>query len=222
MRIKAVIFDLDGTLLDSIHDIAFCMNEALKRLGLPTHDLPAYKIMVGDGVEMLVERGIPEPARSARMQARVLSELRREYAGHWGVDSRVFPGIPELLDGLTRRGIDMAILTNKPHEVTNLVVRKYFGAWPISPVWGADPARARKPAPNSALRIAEQLGASPSEVILIGDTRTDMETAVASGMFPLGAGWGYRGEDELLAYGARAVFYQPTTLLALLPEVVQS
>ncbi len=211
----AVVFDLDGTLVDSLRDIARAANAVLGRFGFPPHPEGAYRRFVGDGMEMLVRRIVP-PGRAEDDVARVLAALRDEYRRRSLETTRPYPGVPELLDGLAARGVPFAVVTNKPHEPAVEMVRALLGPWPFRAVIGAGPDTPRKPDPTGALRAARILGVRPEECLYLGDTATDMETARAAGMVPVGALWGFRDEAELRAAGAVHLLRRPEDLLALL------
>ena len=210
---QAVLFDLDGTLLDTLEDLADATNAALAVMGLPPHPLQAYKHFVGDGMENLVRRAMRQERPDAASLARGIELTRREYAGRWAEKTRPYPGIPELLDGLSRRGIPMAVLSNKPDEFTRLCVTRFLAGWHFQAVQGAVPDLPRKPDPGGARAIAAEIGVAPGNVLYLGDTNTDMQTAVAAGMFPVGALWGFRTADELLAAGAAVLANSPTDVL---------
>lgn len=212
--IRAVVFDLDGTLADTLDDIADAMNHALAAHGLPTRPRDDYRDLVGEGVERLVERAIP-PDRRDLLQT-VTESLRERYTEHMLDRTRVYPGVAALLDGLTARGVPMAILSNKPELATGWMVDRLFSAWTFAVIAGASPHTPLKPHPAGLLRIAERLGVAPPECIYLGDTRTDMQTAVAAGMVPVGALWGFRDRQELLDHGARRLVASPQELLHLL------
>jgi phosphoglycolate phosphatase len=213
MPCQAVLFDLDGTLLDTLEDLADATNAALAELGLPENPVELYKQFVGDGMENLVRRAMRQEQPDEALLARGIELVRQEYAVRWAVKTHPYPGIPELLDGLSRRGIPRAVLSNKPDEFTRLCVAQLLSAWHFDVVQGATPELPRKPDPRGALTIAEKMGIAPGKVLYLGDTNTDMRTAVAAGMFPLGALWGFRTADELLAAGAAALVKNPTEVL---------
>lgn len=214
MGARAVLFDLDGTLVDTLDDIAEAMNHALAAHGLPGHPPDAYRELVGEGVDRLVERALP-PDR-AELHEEVTAELRDYYVDHMLDRSEPYPGIPPLLDALAERGVPMAVLSNKPEEATRWMVRSLLGGWPFAAVVGEVEGVPRKPDPRGALDIAASVGVPPPEWLYLGDTRTDMETARAAGMHPVGALWGFRDRDELLAHGARTLIERPAELLGLL------
>ncbi len=210
----AVIFDLDGTLLDSLGDIAEAMNVVLDRHGLPTHPVDRYRFFVGDGIDHLVRRALPAGVDGAALE-RIAADMRAEYARRATRTTRPYPGIPELLDALVARGIPMGILTNKPHEPAVAMVRELLGRWPFPVIQGATDGLPKKPDPAGALRVAGALGVPPGRCLYVGDTGTDMRTARAAGMVPVGVLWGFRPREELEAAGARHLIDRPGELLRL-------
>jgi phosphoglycolate phosphatase len=216
MNCKAVLFDLDGTLLDTLTDLADATNHALRSLGFPEHPRESFKRFVGDGVENLIERVLPAGRRDAATMAACGGLMRREYGKRWAATTRPYEGIPELLDALTRRGIRMAVLSNKPDEFTRLCVAELLPKWQFAAVLGAGAALPKKPDPAGAREIARRLAVAPAEVLYLGDTNTDMRTALAAGMFPVGALWGFRTADELTASGAQALVERPLDLLPMI------
>jgi phosphoglycolate phosphatase len=216
MSYRAVLFDLDGTLLDTIEDLANSMNSVLAGLGFPIHDVEAYKRFVGDGMEVLVHRALPEGCRDQETLAKSVGAMREEYGRRWAERTRPYDGIPELLDALMARGIRMAVLSNKPDDFTKMTISKMLSRWEFELVLGVRPGGAKKPDPQGALEIAEQLGIPPREFLYLGDTNTDMRTAVAAGMYPVGALWGFRTAEELSGSGARLLIERPMDLLGLL------
>ena len=216
MKFKAVLFDLDGTLLDTIEDLADSMNIVLTGMGFPTHEVAAYKYHVGDGVRELAVRALPKNHQDEETIKKCIAAMRQEYGSRWDKKTRPYPGIPGLLDALTARGIKMAVLSNKPDQNTKVVVAKLLPKWRFDYVAGERAGIPRKPDPGAALSIAEQLGIPPKEWLYLGDTNTDMKTAVGAGMYPVGALWGFRTADELLACGAKTLIEHPPGLLALL------
>ncbi|MFC1994352.1 HAD family hydrolase [Chloroflexota bacterium] len=213
---RAVLFDLDGTLLNTLEDIANSANRVLERLGFPQHSLEAYKYFVGDGREALASRIVPSSHRDANTIARVVDWIDGEYNQHWADMTRPYEGVPELLQALTARGTKMAVLSNKPDDLTKLMVSTILSHWQFELVIGVRPSVPRKPDPAAALDIAECLKIVPREFLYLGDTDTDMKTADASGMYPIGASWGFRTADELLANGAKALISKPMELLKFL------
>jgi phosphoglycolate phosphatase len=216
MDYHAVLFDLDGTLLDTLDDLADSTNFALRRLGFPEQPVEAYKRFIGDGIENLVRRAVPEERRDPATLVECLKLTREQYAARWAEKTRPYDGIPQLLDALTVRGARMAVFSNKPDELTQLCVERLLAGWHFEVVLGAGPTLPRKPDPAGALLIARRLQAEPAEVVYLGDTGTDMQTAAAAGMFPVGALWGFRTAEELVAHGARTLIEKPLDLLRVL------
>lgn len=215
-RFQAVLFDLDGTLLDTLADLANSMNAVLERSGYPTHPVDAYRHFVGDGMEVLVRRVLPEGARTEEIVATCLADMRAEYGRRWAETTRLYPGVAELLDGVAARGVPMVVLSNKPDEFTRLTVAQLLAPWHFAVVRGMGPDTPAKPDPTGALAVAASVGVAPEAVLYLGDTATDMQTAVAAGMFALGVSWGFRDRAELEANGARQVIDAPTAALELL------
>lgn len=215
MQHKAVIFDLDGTLLDTLADIAGSVNRVLDERGLGTYPIEDYRHFVGEGVVRLFERALPEAARTAEMINGCVAAFLDDYRANWNVQTRAYLGVVELLDALVERSVLMAVLSNKPDEFTQCCVREIFSEYEFAAVIGQRSDLARKPSPAGALLIAESVGLAPREVIFLGDTATDMQTAVEAGMYPVGALWGFRPRDELETNGAKVVIAHPMELLTV-------
>jgi phosphoglycolate phosphatase len=210
---KAVIFDLDGTLADTIEDIAAAINGSLARRGLPLHSIPALKLMVGKGFRHLVTVALPEGSRDEAFVEEIRAEASAYYEAHALDITRPYPGIPELLAELARRGLPRAILSNKPHDLVLRVVEGLFPGQGFAVVRGEVEGFPRKPDPASALDIAARLGLAPGAIAYVGDSNVDMLTARNAGMVGIGAAWGFRGRGELEAAGADAVIEEPLDLL---------
>lgn len=215
MRFQAVLFDLDGTLLDSLEDIADSVNAVLGRRGLPGRPVGDYRRLVGEGVPALVRRAFPEAVAQAGLEA-LVREVREEYSRRQDEKTRPYPGVAELLDALAARRLPMAVLSNKPDPFTRRVVAARLERWTFAAVRGALPEKPLKPDPSSALELSRDLGVAPASILYLGDTAVDMRTAVSAGMFPAGALWGFRDAEELKAGGAKALVERPQDLLKLL------
>ncbi len=217
MKFKAVLFDLDGTLLDTLEDLGDSMNAVLGRRGLPTHEMAKYKVFVGDGITKLAIRALPEALREdGALVADVVAEMRAEYAAHWAVKTRAYDGVPELLDALAERGVRMAVLSNKPDDFTKTMTAHMLPRWKFEWVIGDRGSTPPKPHPGSAFEIAANMGLEPREFLYLGDTNTDMMTATAAGMHPVGVLWGFRTGGELAASGARELIERPMDVLDIL------
>ena len=216
MRFAAAVFDLDGTLLDTLADLADSTNAALAAAGHPPHPIDAYRYFIGNGIENLVRCALPATARDDASVARAKAAMEAEYSRRWQAKTQPYTGVPELLDALSERQMPMAILSNKPQAFTRLTVDALLPRWSFHPVCGAQPDVPRKPDPAAALYIAAALGHSPEECLYLGDTDTDMQTATRAGMYALGATWGFRSGDELRQSGARDLLDAPLDLLNFL------
>jgi len=212
--LRAVLFDFDGTLVNSVGDIAAAMNTVLAGHGFPVHPLEAYRYFVGDGMEALVKRAAPRERRDAATLATLLPAMHAEYAARATRTTCPYPGIPELLDALTRLDIPMAICSNKPQEPLETLVASLLGRWRFAAVVGARPDLPRKPDPTGALGIASTLSISPAHWLYLGDTDTDMGTARAAGMRAVGVLWGLRDAEELLRAGAVRLLTHPREALS--------
>ncbi len=216
-KFDAVLFDADGTLLDTLDDLADCMNSVLRHFGYPTHENEKYKYFVGDGMENLAKRSVPDSLRSdPAVIAKCVEMMRAAYDKGWRNKSRPYPGIAQMLDGLAGRGIKMAILSNKPDHFMQIMAKELLPAWQFDVVMGERPPTPRKPDPTSAIQIAGQLGIKPENFLYLGDTATDMLTAAGAGMFAVGALWGFRTAGELVAAGAKKLISSPPEMLELL------
>jgi phosphoglycolate phosphatase len=212
---RAVLFDLDGTLIDTLRDIAEAANAVLARHRFPTHAIPSYRTFVGDGVAMLMRRALPSHAQDQQLVDLCVRQFREAYEKNWDVHSRVYDGVHPLLQRLAEARMPMAVLSNKPHEFTEKCVRRYLSAAPFAVVLGQRDPLPRKPAPDGAQHIARQLGVAPGDVVYLGDSSVDMETARRAGMYPVGAGWGFRSRQELQDSGASVILDHPLELIGL-------
>ena len=209
---KGVIFDLDGTLLHSLPDIAAAMNRALTQFGLPTFEENAYKYKVGNGVLKLTERAVGE---RRDMYEQVKQAYMADYAEHNRVNTRPFRGVPELLRELNARGVPVCVLTNKDQRDAETILAHYFPEISFAMVRGRVEGVPLKPDPTGALLLSSGIGAAPADCLYVGDTSTDMNCGVRAGMETVGVLWGYRPREELVASGARHLISEPAELLHL-------
>ena len=217
MTFKAVVFDMDGTLLDTLADLGEAMNRVLVLHGFPAQPLDAYRHHVGSGAGQLVARALPAHVRTDEaLCARCLRDFLREYEAGWKIKTGLYDGVPELLDALVARGIPMAVLTNKPQAFAELCMSEFLGRWNFSLTLGQMPGVPVKPDPAGPMQVISHLGVEPREILYLGDTDVDMRTAVNSGMYPVGVLWGFRGEQELLDAGAAAILTHPMELMKFL------
>ncbi|HER34750.1 MAG TPA: HAD family hydrolase [Halothiobacillaceae bacterium] len=214
MRFQAVIFDLDGTLLDTLADIADAMNSVLSAGGFPTHPLEAYKTFVGDGVRNLARRTLPPDAhRDDDAIDRFTAAMRGAYAKNWNHKTAPYPGVPAMLDALTAGGVRLAILSNKPDDFTAMCVKELLPRWEFDVVLGHRDGLPLKPDPTGAVETARRLGVDPADILYVGDSGMDMQAAAGAGMFPLGVLWGFRSREELLENGALALAGVPADIV---------
>lgn len=211
---KTVIFDLDGTLLDSIEDIASSMNKVLESLQLPTHKIEDYKRFVGGGVDILVENALSN--QSKEIKDEVIKRFKIEYDGKLHSKTLPYDGIYELLDELKKLDINLAVLSNKPHEFTVSYVNHFFKNYNFKEIHGQKKDVPKKPDPKAALDIVKCLDSSCENTYFIGDTKIDMQTAKNANMTAIGVLWGFRDEKELRDFGADFIVSNPLEILKIL------
>lgn len=211
---KTVIFDLDGTLLDSIEDIASSMNKVLESLQLPTHKIEDYKHFVGGGVDILVDNALSN--QSKEIKDEVTKRFKIEYDGKLHSKTLPYDGIYELLDELKKLDINLAVLSNKPHEFTVSYVNHFFKNYNFKEIHGQKKDVPKKPDPKAALDIVKCLDSSCENTYFIGDTKIDMQTAKSANMTAIGVLWGFRDEKELRDFGADFIVSNPLEILKIL------
>ena len=216
MTFNAVIFDLDGTLLDTLQDLVNTLNSVLARHNYPTHTLDECRFLVGHGMRELVRKALHEQTGSEETVDLLLKEMMVVYADNWNANSRPYPGIATLLDSIDGRKIKMAILSNKADHFTRLCADALLEPWNFDVVMGHHSGIAHKPDPEGALLVAAMLGEDPSSILYVGDSGIDMLTASRAGMYPLGVLWGFRPESELLEYGAKTLVRHPEEIIGIL------
>lgn len=213
MDIEGIIFDLDGTLINSIGDIANSMNAVLSSHGFKTHTHNKYKQFIGRGIENLVIDALPEENR--KNPAKYIQEMRDEYAVQYDSTTEVYEGIHGLIRYLKGKNKKLSILSNKPDVYTQEIVRKYFDVKDFAIILGWRKEFERKPDPKSALFIAEKMNIRPSRIAFIGDSTTDIITAKNAGMHPVGVSWGYKDVSDIKDAGATCIFEQPMSITSL-------
>jgi len=216
MPFRAILFDLDGTLLDTLTDIGDSVNRVLTAQGFPIHPMQAYRQFIGDGFSVLIRRALPEDQRSAETIQTCLDAFNADYSTNWHNSTRLYPGIGAMLDALVRRNLKLAVLSNKAHAFTRKCTARYLSSWNFEAVFGGRDTVPPKPDPTAALEIAQLLDLPPSEFLYMGDSGVDMQTAIAAKMFPVGASWGFRSTRELQQSGCRALIDRPLDVLDLL------
>jgi phosphoglycolate phosphatase len=212
MTTKAVIFDLDGTLIDSAPDIADAANQMLANHGYPVHHTSRYKEWIGHGALKLIQRAVPGKRDESYLQE-LLDEYREIHIQNCTNKTHLYNGIDEMLDYLTGQNISISILTNKPHTITLKVVEHYLSTWKLDFVYGQMPEYPKKPDPARAIEIAGKLKRKPHEMLFIGDSDTDMKTGIAAKMIPIGVTWGYDTELSIANAGASYIFATPKELI---------
>lgn len=203
-------------MLDTLGDIANSMNAALRSLGFPTHPTELYRTLVGEGTEHLIRCILPKDQVNDQTIGKCMAINRAEYARRWPENTKPYDGIGELLSALEERNIPKVVLSNKPDEFTQVIVKKILSDWSFEIIRGVGASVPEKPDPTGALQIAAELSIPPHEFIYLGDTKTDMQTANAARMYAVGALWGFRTAEELNANGAKVLVEKPEDVLKLL------
>ena len=211
---RGAIFDLDGTLLDTIADIGNSANLVLTQYGHPTYDLPAYKRFVGRGFLHLLKQAFPADTPEEQFPE-ILDCMLQTYDVHYMDHTVPYPGMVELVNRLHAAGIPVAVNSNKRDQYTKSLIAKNFPGIPFADVIGEGAAFPRKPKPDGALHIAQLMGLSPDQILYIGDSDTDMQTGHAAGMDTVGCAWGFRGEQELRENGATYIAHTAEDIGAL-------
>ncbi len=216
MTIKAVIFDLDGTLLDTITDITNSMNCALADFSLVGYSEEEYKYLVGSGLTRLVDGVLPAEMADNDTVEKFVEKFREYYKQKWREHSIPFNGINELLSSLQEKGVVLAVFSNKPHTSTVEMIEEFFpGIFEMICGERTEEGFPKKPDPTVALYIATALSVNPADVLFVGDSDVDMQVAVSSGMTAVGALWGFRTKEELLENGAHHLVSRPEDIIEL-------
>lgn len=216
--IKAVLFDLDGTLVDSLTDLAEGVNRAIAKKGFSTHPTEAFKYFVGDGIPKMIERALPENHRDDNTINEIKQEFLEYYSVHYADNTYAYAGMPELVSTLKEQGFIVAVVTNKQQDMADEVVKSLYGNV-FDLIFGKRDGIPAKPDPTAALMAMKQLGVIPDECVFIGDSGMDVATAVNSGAVPVGELWGFRQKNELLKNGAKYVISKPQELLDIIEEL---
>ena len=212
MKYDTYIFDLDGTLLDTLQDLATSVNYALRQHAMPEHSLDDIRRFVGNGVRLLMERAVPEGAQNPHFEA-AFSTFRQHYMQHSLDTTRPYDGIPEMLDELKRRGCRIAVVSNKMMAATQELIAHFFPQ--IEVAIGEHEAEGirKKPAPDTVREALRQLGVTTKNAVYVGDSDVDIETAYNSGLPCISVLWGFRDQDFLLSHGATTLISRPKELL---------
>ena len=214
MPVKGVIFDLDGTLVDTLDDLTDSMNAALAALGCAPRQSDECREMIGDGLTKFAERALGHD--NAAQRDRLIERMKAHYRTHCCDKTRPYDGMPEVIAALRQRGILLAVLTNKNQEPSEIIVRHYFGDEMFSPVVGHAPGRAVKPDPQGVFEILKAWGVPASDVRLVGDSEADAETAVNAGIGFIGCEWGFRSPQQLVDAGAKLLIDRPGRIVECL------
>ena len=216
MRYSSLIFDLDGTLLDTVADIGAAANQVLHELGYPPHPLPAYQGFVGSGVAVLFQRALSGDHPPSSLIDDCVERFDRAYARCWNKASRPYDKIPELLNHLSASSYRLAILSNKPDAFTKKCVSHYFPTYSFDPVLGQRPSTGPKPDPQAVWEIMQYHQVSAEQTIFVGDSEIDVQTAKNAGIFSIGVAWGYRGSEVLLSQDVDLLIEHPSELVTFL------
>ena len=218
MSIKAVIWDLDGTLLNTLDDLAASTNAALEKSGLPARTTDEVRRFVGNGVHKLIERAVPEMGAQHPKFQQTLDAFVAHYGAHSKDQTRPYDGIMNALDALAKKGIRHAIVSNKVDFAVKVLSREYFGDRMVSAV-GDDPSRAKKPAPDSVWEAMRQMGVTAEEAVYVGDSDVDVITARNAGIPCIAVTWGFRSEACLLEAGAQHVARKPEEIIGIVESL---
>lgn len=215
---QLIIFDLDGTLVNSVADLGNACNFALESMGFPAHSKAAYNIMVGNGITKLIERALPEDARRQQIIESMRKRFIEYYDNHLWDETRPYPGIRELLEQLTSKGIKVAVASNKYQEATRQIVEHFFGDIPWSVIMGHRPGIPLKPDPSIVFNVLAACPTPKANVLYVGDSNIDMETGYRACVERIGVTWGFRTRKELLAARADYIVNSPEEIMAYIEK----
>jgi len=213
--IKAILFDLDGTLVNSLEDLGQATNFSLKKYGYSERSIDEFKMFVGDGIVKMIERALGKSKVSAEKFKLIKESFLEYYNTHYCDKTCFYEGMPELIDSLNKAGMKLAVVTNKVEFMAKIIVNKLFGN-SFDVVYGQRDDVPTKPDPTLTLMAMKDLDVVPEECVFLGDSGVDIKTAVNSGALPVGALWGFRGKDELAANGAKFFINKPHELLKII------
>ncbi len=218
MEIRGIIFDLDGTLLDTLEDISDSANECLKNIGLEPLPLEVYREIIGDGVRELFKRALfySNLSSSDNLIESLVNMMQEEYGKRWNKKTKLYEGIAELLDWCSVNGLKMAILSNKQDMFTQRIVDFFLSKWDFVEVKGITDVNFKKPNPKFALDIAKKMKILPENIAFVGDSKTDIQTALFANMIPIGVLWGFKSREELEKSGAKIILSKPREMINLI------
>lgn len=218
MRYKLVVFDLDGTLVNSLTDLANAVNFGLEKVSLPAHNVDEYKDFVGNGRDKLIERAMGDKGADVALKNTVKSYFDKYYTEHCNDNTTAYDGCAELLMNLDKNRIMTAVLSNKPDEFVDAILRKIYPDHHFTLAWGRKPQFPEKPNPASLNAIIRELGVQNHECLYIGDSNVDVYTARNASVDVLGVDWGFRGREELVAAGAGVVVSNASEIMEYINE----
>ena len=212
-KYQGIIFDLDGTLLDTIEDLSDSMNYALSSFGYPEHSCSAYKKIIGEGVHNLLKCSLPKDGHDSTVFATILELFLKTYKENYMKKTKPYDGICEMLNSLSEMDIKIGVNSNKRTDYTNLLIRKYFADISFIEIFGEREGIPKKPNPVAALEIAGLMDLSPEQILYVGDTKTDIQTGRNANMDTVGVLWGFRDFAELTTEGATYIIEKPNEIL---------
>lgn len=216
--VKAVLFDLDGTLADSLLDLSISTNYAISKFGYKPQPTESFRLFAGDGMAKMIERALPENTNKENEVSRIMPVFLDYYGNHFCDNTTAYEGVVELIDNIKSKGIAVAVVTNKAQEMAEKVVLKLYGGR-FDLILGKRDGVPPKPDPTSALMAMRELNAKPSECIFVGDSKMDVMAGVNSGAYPIGVLWGFREKEELISGGAKRLIEKPQELLAIIDSL---